>query len=286
MPTVSVPDPDDRVAGPGSPSLGAYRALASALRRGVFLPGERLPGERVLSKRLGVGRATLRQALLALAHEGLVESRRGSGWWVTEAILGEPPNELLSFTEFASLRRLAPSARVLERSVRPATIEEADKLEIAPGKPLFHLRRLRMLDGSPISVSTSIVPLEKAPSLPEHDFTTASLYHVLESVHGLSARRCDYVVQAQPADPDSAELLGVAPGTPALAGSWITFDQSGSPLEIGSIVYRGDRYRFQATLVRSAGRRYRPGGPLPGGAPGSRYAGVDDAPEKLTPDLG
>lgn len=245
--------------GPGSASLGAYRALADALRRGVFLPGERLPAERALSKRLGVGRATLRQALLALAHEGLVEARRGSGWWVTESVLGEPPNELLSFTEFASLRGFEPSARVLEQTIRPATMDEADKLEVAPGKPLFHLRRLRMLDGSPISVSTSIVPLEKAPSLPEHDFTTASLYHVLESVHDLSARRCDYVVQAQPADPDSATLLGVATGAPVLAGSWTTFDQSGRPLEIGTIVYRGDRYRFQATLVRSARRRYRPG---------------------------
>jgi len=51
--------------------------LLQAVRLGVVAPGERLPPERDLAARLGVSRATLREAIRALAEAGLVESRRG-----------------------------------------------------------------------------------------------------------------------------------------------------------------------------------------------------------------
>lgn len=51
--------------------------LATAIRLGVFGAGERLPPERELAERLGVSRATLREAIGALRQAGLVETFRG-----------------------------------------------------------------------------------------------------------------------------------------------------------------------------------------------------------------
>ncbi|MDP9242639.1 MAG: GntR family transcriptional regulator, partial [Actinomycetota bacterium] len=47
-------------------------------------PGTRLPPERELTKRLGVGRSTVREALNGLAMIGVVEIRHGQGVFVTE----------------------------------------------------------------------------------------------------------------------------------------------------------------------------------------------------------
>lgn len=47
------------------------------IRLGVVPPGDRLPPERELALRLGVSRATLRDALSELQRTGWVESRRG-----------------------------------------------------------------------------------------------------------------------------------------------------------------------------------------------------------------
>lgn len=60
--------------------------LLRMIKLGVIGIGERLPTERELSVRLGVARATLREALHALADAGYVESRRGryGGTFVTE----------------------------------------------------------------------------------------------------------------------------------------------------------------------------------------------------------
>ncbi|ACU36026.1 FadR family transcriptional regulator [Actinosynnema pretiosum subsp. pretiosum] len=64
--------------------------LVQAVRLGVVSPGDRLPAERDLAARLGVSRATLREALKSLQDNGYVESRRGryGGTFIT----GDLPN--------------------------------------------------------------------------------------------------------------------------------------------------------------------------------------------------
>jgi DNA-binding FadR family transcriptional regulator len=86
-----------------------YRQIAAQLSAliasGEFAVGQRLPSERELAAQLGVSRPSLREALIALELEGLVEVRVGAGIWVTAASgsdtapgaqqQGEGPFELL-----------------------------------------------------------------------------------------------------------------------------------------------------------------------------------------------
>lgn len=51
--------------------------LLQSVTLGLVEPGERLPAERDLAARLGVGRATLREAIRELAATGWLTSRRG-----------------------------------------------------------------------------------------------------------------------------------------------------------------------------------------------------------------
>ncbi len=66
-----------------------YRQIAdqirTLIRSGEFTPGARLPPERDLAKQLGVSRPSVREALIALEVEGLVEVRIGSGIYVRAA---------------------------------------------------------------------------------------------------------------------------------------------------------------------------------------------------------
>jgi len=63
-----------------------YRQIADQLRglirSGEFALGARLPPERELAAQLGVSRPSVREALIALEVEGLVEVRMGSGIYV------------------------------------------------------------------------------------------------------------------------------------------------------------------------------------------------------------
>lgn len=59
-----------------------YEQLADLIGKGEFPPGERLPAERDLARQLGVSRATVREAMIALELSGLVEVRVGAGVFV------------------------------------------------------------------------------------------------------------------------------------------------------------------------------------------------------------
>lgn len=61
----------------------AADALLARIRAGEWALGERLPGETTLAPQLGVGRSTVREAVRQLAGRGVLQSRQGSGVFVT-----------------------------------------------------------------------------------------------------------------------------------------------------------------------------------------------------------
>jgi GntR family transcriptional regulator len=225
--------------------------LAGEIERGRRPAGSRLPPERALAEHFGVSRVTLRRALEELARMGVV-ARSGSRWVVASAAIGEPPNVLMSFSEMAASRGLRPGGRVLERQVRPATIDEAEALGLAPGAPLHELERLRSMDDVPIMIDRTRIPLTLAPGLDAADLEGTSLYVVLEERFGMRPSRARFTVDAIAADPRRARLLGLEPGQPLLRCQQQTEDETGRPIELCEMVYRGDRYRFRATLQRGA----------------------------------
>jgi GntR family transcriptional repressor for pyruvate dehydrogenase complex len=58
--------------------------LKKHIELGEFAPGSRLPTEPVLAEQLGVSRLSLREAVRALVVVGVLETRHGSGVYVTE----------------------------------------------------------------------------------------------------------------------------------------------------------------------------------------------------------
>ncbi len=58
---------------------GCVEQLATAIRLGVYPRGTALPPERELAERLGVSRATLREAIAALRAAEFVNTTRGRG---------------------------------------------------------------------------------------------------------------------------------------------------------------------------------------------------------------
>jgi len=57
--------------------------LASKIASGAYDIGQRLPSERLLAQTYSVSRPTVREAIIALELDGMVEVRKGSGVYVT-----------------------------------------------------------------------------------------------------------------------------------------------------------------------------------------------------------
>lgn len=235
----------------GSSSLRAFRVLQDRITAGSYAGGSRLPAERALADDIGTSRTSIRQALQALADSGLVTAIPNRGWFVADVPYREGSNALRSFSESAREHGLTAGAAVIDSAVRPATLEEADRLSVPPASPILELVRLRSMGDVPICVAVSWIPMTLADKLASIDTTDRSLFELLEEVCGVVARRCEYEVQAAPADDRVAGLLRIAPGSPVLVGSERFYDRDEHPIMLGLSTYRGDAYRFQATLFRS-----------------------------------
>jgi GntR family transcriptional regulator len=229
----------------------AYRLIADSLRRGVYPPGSRLPGERDLSEQLGVSRSTLREALERLADEELLTRSAQRGWFVPRQVVGEPPSTLQSFTEMVRSRGLVPTTRMLSRASGRATLAQAEQLGVAPASPVLTLTRLRGMNGTPVCVDVSVLPLPLAAPLAEAELDGESLYERLDVLCGIRIGRSAYSVQAEAADAELAQLLDIPAGSPVLLAEEIAYTADGAPVLIGVNRYRGDAYRFEADLYRS-----------------------------------
>lgn len=68
----------------------------TAVAKGTLAPGSRLPPEGQLTKDLGVSRTTLREAVVVLSHDGLLDVRQGDGTYVAT----HPPEQCASAQRF------------------------------------------------------------------------------------------------------------------------------------------------------------------------------------------
>jgi GntR family hexuronate regulon transcriptional repressor len=84
------------------------RSIAAAIEDGRYAPGDRLPSEREFADDFGVSRPTIRDAMIALEFQGLVEARQGSGVYVKAArqISEDASERDVSALELAEARRL------------------------------------------------------------------------------------------------------------------------------------------------------------------------------------
>lgn len=108
-------------------------SIANSIRDEKFANGRRLPSERDLAEKFKVSRPTVREAMIALEIRGLVESRHGSGVYVTTRAKnivqseGEPSPELnIGPFELTEARRLFEG----EAAALAATLMTDERLAI------------------------------------------------------------------------------------------------------------------------------------------------------------
>ncbi|MEO6085073.1 MAG: FadR/GntR family transcriptional regulator [Umezawaea sp.] len=111
--------------------------LSHQIFSGEFAVGDRLPTEPELATRLGVARSSLRTALQRLQIQGLIEVRRGLGWYVlsTNPTPGEEPLKTLGARRYRPTHllemRLAletAAASMAARRAGPGELDEIAKL--------------------------------------------------------------------------------------------------------------------------------------------------------------
>jgi GntR family transcriptional regulator len=226
-----------------------YLDLSAALDAGEWRPGDRLPPERELAERYGCSLITVRRALSELAREMRLERTRGRGTFVLHPRLELDFGGSQSFTGEMQSRGLDPETRLIAARPEAAGEAVANALGLALGSPTVYVERLRPAGGEPLLLEQVHLPAERFPGLLASDLEHNSLYDLLTERYGTRVVRAREAIEPILLRAREAQLLGQAPGRPALLVEGIAFSADGTPIEFARSYVRGDRTRYYVERV-------------------------------------
>ncbi|WP_433593497.1 GntR family transcriptional regulator [Nocardia sp. CA-145437] len=239
-----------------APARRVRDVLRARIRSGVY--GDRpLPAEAQLAADFGTSRNVVRDALALLRDEGLIDRVPGAGTFAVATLAVQGLDRLRGLAESFDTGSDRIVNRVLLAEIVPATPIVAERLELAPGTPVVALERVRYLDGEPLSLDASYLTADIGAPLLDMDLAGRDVFGLVEAELGLPLGSAAVAIEAVAADPTVAGLLAVRPGSPLLLLERLTYTDSGRPVDLEYLRFRGDRFSLSGRLNRIPVAPYR-----------------------------
>lgn len=215
----------------------AWRLIAEELRadiaEGRIDFGARLPSENELAERFGVNRQTARQAVAALAAEGMVEARRGSGTFVTsDPVHVHRIGVRTRLSSSLGLSGEPATGRVLDHAIEAPPPDIAARLRPVSDR-VIRVETLRIVGGRPLSRGTHWFDAVRVPDIATALRRTNSVTAALRSAGIDDYVRESTVITARHATAIEATELELGPGSVVLVTNALDTLPDGTPLQVG-----------------------------------------------------
>ncbi len=139
--------------------------IRNKIEEGEYMPGTAIPSENKLAETFGINRITIRNAVDALVHEGILRRVQGKGVFV----VGKKSE--LSVEEHAGFEgktdRADPriSIREVQKTVREAGNKYANLFDLELEDEIYYIRQLQFINGTESAVEEFFIPKKILPTL-------------------------------------------------------------------------------------------------------------------------
>jgi GntR family transcriptional regulator len=215
--------------------------------------GTKLPAEPELAKKLGVSRATLREAMRTFESQGLLRRRQGLGTFVhgPSQVIESGLEVLESIETQAEKIGLEVTMGDLAISHIKATPEQAKKLDVAPDTPLLQINRVILTDNAPVAYLIDILPEGiLSPDILKNKFT-GSVLDLLITNGEPPLALSETEISATHAPSKVAKALDVQRGDTLLLLNAILYDQEGAPVDLSHSYFLPGNFRLH--IIRKIG---------------------------------
>ena len=244
--------------------MQVYSALRQWIMQGHYGPSMQLEPENRLCDMFGVSRITVRKAIERLTDEGLVNSQRGKGTFVSRENIKLPVRADMD-QRIRKSRALAGNSKLQQLRIRTvhAGPEICADLRLKPGTDVIFSPYVRVLRGAPVGYVESFIAKDTGVSLAAADFRTSTMLTILED-KGIQLSGIDHLIGATLADARLASLLETQVGAPLVTVKMIMHDGKLQPVERVYAWFLADQYEHHMFLARG------PAEPLTMNAPEAR----------------
>ncbi|KAA8999459.1 GntR family transcriptional regulator [Affinibrenneria salicis] len=230
-----------------------YKSIADKLcirlNSSAYNIGAPLPAEMKLAEEFGVSRMTIRRAINLLVASGMVVRRHGSGTYVARKDVYHETSSLTGMVEGVQRQGKNVVSKVLDFEVIPAPPSIACQLRLRADERLYFSRRVRYVDGKPLLVEDSYMPVKL--------FRNLSIAHLEGSKLNYIEKECNIIIGGNNeglipvlADKQIAALMEVPEKTPLLRITSLFYSVDGEYLNY-SVMYRNANvYQVEYCLKR------------------------------------
>ena len=189
--------------------------LAREIKSGERKAGERLPSERALAEEMGSARMTVREALLMLEGEGLINRRKNRGWYVDpKRIRYDPTNHVNIFKLIENLGG-KPSDISFGWQETRASFSSARMMGCEPGTELLFHRFIVVWNDRKIVYEENFLLKSYFPEFSASEFK-APITDFLAARFGVRTTQVGFRARPTPLYGVVSEGLEVTPGTPGI----------------------------------------------------------------------
>ncbi|MDO5978243.1 GntR family transcriptional regulator [Flavivirga spongiicola] len=207
-----------------------------------------LPKEVTLSKKLGVSRNTVRQAVNTLVNEGLVERKKGVGTKVVYKKIATRLDNWISFTKEMRNQGIDVVNYMVQNAMVNAPNEINEALAISQSKEIWKLEKIRGSKDAKYLYSVSYFH-PRVGITGKEDFSTP-LYELLEKEHDVIVSTSKEKISAITASKEIGKLLDVEEETPILKRERLVCDLGDRPVEFNIVYYLTDYFTYDIEIKR------------------------------------
>lgn len=229
--------------------LQIREALKKKILSGEYAPNQRMPSESELMQVFDVSRITVRQALKDLSAEGLVFTSQGKGTFASKPKARQDVQHLQGFEEAMRSKGYDTNARTLSVREMTPSKDVQQRLDITGKDGVIEIIRVRYLDGEPVSLDTSYLPVIVGKQLLSKDLT-GDIFSLLENDLRLPLGKAEISLEARPADAVVAKELDVEEGSPIMWVKRLVRDIHGHGIDYEYLAIRGDSYQYHFEIDR------------------------------------
>ncbi|MEO7496503.1 MAG: GntR family transcriptional regulator [Massilia sp.] len=226
--------------------------LLARILDGSYPAHAQLPAESELSSIFGVSRITVRQALSELQRDDIILKVPGKGTFVAPPKAFQELTQLEGFGEAMARRGHRIVNRVISHQTIAAPQKVAHRLGLATHTAVTEIRRVRMLDGAPLSLDVSYLPLVLGERLRGADLAGRDIFLIIENDYGIPLGHADLQIAAALCDEALARQLEVDAGSAVLRIERLTHNAQGQPIDFEYLTFRGDAFQYRLHLARQS----------------------------------
>ncbi|MGN0378253.1 MAG: GntR family transcriptional regulator [Butyrivibrio sp.] len=208
---------------------------------------DRLPSENALAEMFSTNRNTVRSALSTLKSQGIIYSRKGKGFFVSEQpspVVYRHENSL-GFSEILNKGTRNFTSEIISVELRSPSDRDMDMLKIGRGEQVYYLRQLRTIGGKKLAVCLSVIPEKFVPGLEKHIDNYCGTNNIFMNIYHLPHPVCTWVrLEASLPTSSEARLLDIPDNMPILQQENVFAITDVGPAEYFVVRARGDIFHF------------------------------------------